>query len=74
MLGPYQAGPGQPRMGDFQFISTTRTMLVFYKKKSHSQQARDNLRQQEFKKKKLKEEIVDLEKTELILLKASMTT
>ena len=50
------------RMGDFQFTFNNQDSVGIHKKKSQSQQARDDLRQQEFKQKKLKEEIVDLEK------------
>ena len=51
------------RMGDsFQFTFNNQDSVGSHKKKSHSQQARDTLRQQEFEEKKLKEEIVDSEK------------
>ena len=51
------------RMGDsFQFTFNNQDSVGIHKKKSHSQQARDTLRQQEFKEKRLKEEIVDSEK------------
>ena len=49
-------------MGDFQFTFNNQDSVGIHKKKYQSQQARDNLRQQEFKEKKLKKEIVDLEK------------
>ena len=50
-------------MGDsFQFTFNNQDSVGIHKTKSHSKQERDNLRQQEFKEKKFKEEIVDLEK------------
>ena len=52
------------RMGDFQFTFNNQDSVGIHKRKSQTQQARDNLRQQEFKQKRLKEEIEDLEKTE----------
>ena len=51
------------RMGNsFQFTFNNQDSVGIHKNKSHSQQARDTLRQQEFKEKKLKEELVDSEK------------
>ena len=51
-------------MGDFQFNFSNQDNVGIHKRKSQTQQARDNLRQQEFKQKRLKEEIEDLEETE----------